>query len=383
MRKFLLLIFLISTCLSLNAQFRYRSFIVSHGIINTGNTFYGNSKSVAIPDLTGTHEIKPLISLFDGYTSRGQYKGLQNLGRKFNLAYYFEYIKNDDWSFTTGFELGARGYEIQAEQSNINLLISYRNLSIPFFVTHSTHFGYFWSFRKFAGMAINQSRTSSYFSAQVMENKALTKLYPTLIFGLEIANLNMRGPFSYEISYQQGFYNLVNDNYLGIDYTKGIKINSNGSHVRIGVKWNLGEKFIKGKIRKPTKAEAEKENQERLEIYYREVKTPVEFRVKSNKLKVCFRDDQTIDGDSIDVEFNKIIAAENIRLVREYECVQINLSDNLDNILVIHAVNEGRIPPNTYEILVFDGFSERKIELKSDLKSSAAIKFVWDSASNP
>ena len=113
------------------------------------------------------------------------------------------------------------------------------------------------------------------------------------------------------------------------------------------------------------------------------MKPPVEFRVKSNKLKVCFRDDQTIDGDSINIEFNKIILTENIRLVREFECVELNLSDNLDNIMVIHAVNEGRIPPNTYEILVMDGFSERKIELKSDLKSSASIKFVWDSASNP
>jgi hypothetical protein len=374
-------LFFAMACTALKAQHKllpYRVFFSMSPTLSTGARFENGSSVAATPNITGTHYLHPLFSFLWGRPNP-QYTPLQNFARKFNYSLFFEVAVTRRKSITTGFEIGSRGYAIQSDQSD-DFIIMYRNINIPLFYTYTVLPGTYWKWNVIAGGAINRASSVPKITYEVFEIKHTPKYYPTVFVGTELSYLHTKGPFTYGVEYHQGFKNVIDHRYFALDYVKGMKIHSSGSHVRLNIKWYFASGFFK------LKQKAAKENPDVVKpeldpygsIIYRTRKTPVLVRVKNPQISICVRDDQTIDGDSVTLELNGLIVARTVALNRTEQCYTIDLSPTGENQLAIHALNLGKIPPNTYEVILYDGDFREVLNLKSDMENSSTINFIVD-----
>jgi hypothetical protein len=373
-----LVLFTFFVCsISLSAQqyrlLNYRLHFSLSPSVSTGAQFENGSTVAATPNITGTHYLYPLFSLLWGFPNP-QFTARQNFGRKFNYSLFFELILSRQHSVNTGFEIGARGYGIKSDQSD-DFIIMYRNISMPFFYTHTSRVGNYWRWRKHAGFAINRASSVPQLIEDVIEIKKSPMFYPTVFVGTEIAYLQSKGPFAYSVEYHQGFKNVIDHRYFALDNKQGLRIFSNGSHFRLNIKWFFAAGSFKVK-RKEKKIDEPYIYNPFASIPYRIKKLPKQVIVKDSVIKLCFRDDQTVDGDSILVELNGKEIARTISLDRTEACYTIHLNKTKGNNLVIHAINLGRIPPNTYEVVYYDGDYRGKLRLKSDLENSSSVNIV-------
>src|SRR5690606_29086939 len=122
---------------------------------------------------------------------------------------------------------------------------------------------------------------------------------PQLFVALELIHRSFSAPFSFEISYTQGFTNVIQHNYLALDYVSAVPINSKGSAFRFTIKYLIREKYFPEKPRK-TPIVLNRYD----ELAYRNVKEPTLIKAGSDSIHICLLDDQTIDGDSVAIEFN-------------------------------------------------------------------------------
>lgn len=376
LQYFLLFLFFVCS-FSLSAQqhrlLNYRLHFSLSPSVSTSARFETGSTVAATPNITGTHYLYPLFSLLWGFPNP-QFTARQNFGRKFNYSLFFELILSRQNSVNAGFEIGARGYGIKSDQSD-DFIVMYRNLAMPFFYTHTSRVGNYWRWRKHAGFAINRASSVPQFIEDVIEIKKSPVFYPTLFIGMEIAYLQSKGPFAYGIEYHHGFKNVIDHRYFALDYDQGLKIFSNGSHFRVNIKWFFKAGSFKVK-RRERKIDEPYIYDPFATIPYRIKKLPKQVIVKDTVIKLCFRDDQTIDGDSILVELNGKEIARTISLDRTEVCYTVHLNRTKGNNLVIHALNLGRIAPNTYEVVYYDGDYRGKLRLKSDLENSSSVNII-------
>lgn len=344
--------------------------------VSTGARFESGSPIAATPNITGTHYLYPLFSILWGRPNP-QYTPLQNFARKFNYSLFFEFILHRQHSISTGFEIGARGYRIHSDQSD-DFIVMYRNLNIPVFYTYTSRLGSYWRWRNHAGAAINRASSVPKLTYEVIDIKRTPVLYPTIFVGTEISYLQTRGPFTYGIEYHHGFKNVIDHRYFALDYVKGLKVYSNGSHFRLNIKWFFASGTIKFKERKKDKEKPVVVHDPYFDLIHRSKKMPVEVKVKNTNIELCFRDDQTVDGDSVTIELNGLIVARTLSLTKAENCIKIELKPTESNLLVIHALNLGKIPPNTYEVIYYDGERREVLKLKSDMDNSSTISFVVD-----
>ncbi|MBI1222606.1 MAG: hypothetical protein GC180_08390 [Bacteroidetes bacterium] len=336
--------------------------------VTVGNAFVGGATSVSAPDITGAHHILPMFSPLWGYPNP-QYSGMENLGRKLHMGFQYERFFNQKVSFVTGAVLGARGYIIKSDFSN-DLLVSYRTYTVPAYISFCPWPGRFWSFRQNIGA---QFLLSSAIPEHIPRNINVEQKHvfsPQIYFGLEMIHNSFSAPFSFEIGYAQGFVNMIKQQYLGVDYFTPIPIYSNGSAFTFTVKYLLKEKIDPINLKRVTV-----EFDEYDLLAYRNVKDPVKVQVKSDSVQICVFDDQTVDGDSIAVEFNQRLIHRNIMIERQAYCFNLVLSPDASNTLIVHALNEGKIPPNTCVIQINMGDETQVVRLKSDMKNSGAIQF--------
>jgi hypothetical protein len=94
--------------------------------------------------------------------------------------------------------------------------------------------------------------------------------------------------------------------------------------------------------------------------------------VSSSQIILKVWDHNVVDGDIISLNLNGTWILKEYTLTKSKKEIVINLPQQL-NILVFHAENLGRIPPNTTAILVKDGKKEQKTTLNSNKGSSEAI----------
>lgn len=378
-RNIAIICLLLAAYSGLQAQHRllpYRFYFSMSPTVSTGATFEGGGTVAATPNITGTHYLYPLFSFLWGRPNP-QYTPLQNFARKFNYSLFFELSLNRQHSISTGLEIGARGYRIHSDQSD-DFIVMYRNLNIPLFYTYTARMGNYWKWRMNAGGAINRATSVPKLTFEVIEIKKHPVIYPTLFVGTEIAYLHSKGPFTYGVEYHQGFTNVIDHRYYALDYVKGLKILSNGSHFRLNIKWFFASGTFKVKERKPKEVEYKVTPDPLGSIIYRTKKTPVQKKVQNTKIHLCVRDDQTIDGDSVTLELNGLILARTVSLDKTERCYEIELDSTKTNELVIHALNLGRIPPNTYEVIYYDGEYREVLNLKSDMTNSSVINFEVD-----
>lgn len=366
-RPLAILVFLIS--LSVSAQTGSRWFFTIGPSVTLGNQFTGGQKSISAPDITGSHAIQSMFSPLWGYPNP-QYSGPENLGRKLHLGVQYERFFSPHFGLVTGLELGARGYIIKSDFSN-DLLVSYRTISLPIRVSFSPFKGNgFWLFRQNIGVEFMYASSIPERikgNIELFQNRNIT---PQLYGGLELIHNSFSAPFSFEFGYSHGFSNVIEHNYLGLDYVTPIGVESTGSALHFKVKYLFKEK------RDPLK---QKVIQEKFDAYdllaYRDVKNPFVIKTSHDTIHVCVSDDQTIDGDSIAIEFNQRIIHKDIMIQREAYCFDIIMTESGTNTLIVHALNEGKIPPNTCVIHLYFGDEHREVRLKSDMKTSGAIRF--------
>lgn len=88
-------------------------------------------------------------------------------------------------------------------------------------------------------------------------------------------------------------------------------------------------------------------------------------------------DHEKQDGDRISIQFNGQWILKDHLLTNEKHTLKLKLVKGSQNLLVVYAINLGTVPPNTSTVLITGNNLNEQVTLESDMKQSAAIKFVF------
>ena len=98
--------------------------------------------------------------------------------------------------------------------------------------------------------------------------------------------------------------------------------------------------------------------------------------VENATVKIELYDNGEVDGDSISLFYNGNVLLAHKRLSETPILLEIPVSLNDVNELVMYADNLGTLPPNTALMIVRDGNKRYEVRITSDLKKSGAIRFI-------
>jgi len=113
-----------------------------------------------------------------------------------------------------------------------------------------------------------------------------------------------------------------------------------------------------------------------VEIANRDLVIKDKMRVRTAVVEVSIWDHQTVDGDRVSLNFNGEWILEDYTLKKDAYTFTIQLKEGT-NTLVLHALNLGKIKPNTAALLVKEGDKEHKIVLESNLKESGTLRIHY------
>jgi hypothetical protein len=99
--------------------------------------------------------------------------------------------------------------------------------------------------------------------------------------------------------------------------------------------------------------------------------------VTSPDLTIYVYDNSYLDGDTMSLFFNGRWILDHYGVTKKKQPVELKLTPNTNNYLVLFANNLGKSPPNTAAIEFNDGKTVRMFKLSSDLKSCSAINFYY------
>lgn len=99
--------------------------------------------------------------------------------------------------------------------------------------------------------------------------------------------------------------------------------------------------------------------------------------VKNKNVTVYVWDDQKVDGDRISLNLNGQWIIQDYTLEKAKKSFVVTLNPG-ENIFVLHALNLGKIKPNTAALLVDDGVSNQQLLLESDMKSSGTVILQYE-----
>jgi hypothetical protein len=102
------------------------------------------------------------------------------------------------------------------------------------------------------------------------------------------------------------------------------------------------------------------------------VKVGRTVEVNNKNVKIKIWDSGTVDGDYATLFLNGERILNNYRVQKYKKGIPVELTAE-ENILILHAEDLGKIPPNTVAVSVVDGKKETVIILNSNLKESDAI----------
>lgn len=104
----------------------------------------------------------------------------------------------------------------------------------------------------------------------------------------------------------------------------------------------------------------------------RVVKVGRTVEVSSNNVRIKIWDSGTVDGDYATLFLNGERILNNYRVQKYKKGIPVQLNAE-ENLLILHAEDLGKIPPNTVAVSVVDGNKETVIIMNSNLKESDAI----------
>ncbi len=99
--------------------------------------------------------------------------------------------------------------------------------------------------------------------------------------------------------------------------------------------------------------------------------------VLNNEITLQVWDKNRVDGDEISLYLNGKPILENYTVSKTKKTINIQLEPG-SNILVMHALNLGRVPPNTAAININDGVKKTNVTLVSDLHKSGAVEIIYN-----
>ncbi|MEX1002375.1 MAG: hypothetical protein WDZ35_09705 [Crocinitomicaceae bacterium] len=101
-----------------------------------------------------------------------------------------------------------------------------------------------------------------------------------------------------------------------------------------------------------------------------------EISVTSDEITLKFWDGQSVDGDRISVKLNNKWLFQDLELKKIPKKLTVKLPKKGQYNLVMIALNEGDIPPNTASVLIIDGNKKNQISLSSDLHNAGTVKLI-------
>jgi hypothetical protein len=102
-----------------------------------------------------------------------------------------------------------------------------------------------------------------------------------------------------------------------------------------------------------------------------------EVVVHSTEIEFFVWDDKQEDKDSISLYINGQWVLQEFEITKKKKSVKVTIDPQRDNFLIMYALNEGKYPPNTCAISIDDGSGEKRIYLKSSMKSCGALQFRY------
>lgn len=110
----------------------------------------------------------------------------------------------------------------------------------------------------------------------------------------------------------------------------------------------------------------------------RKYKIQEHLLVDNHEIKIQVYDKNRVDGDIVAIYLNGELIGDNIQVSNNKKELIIRLNPG-KNILVMYALNLGKIPPNTAALAIYDGKKRARITtLVSDFKKSGAIEIIND-----
>lgn len=108
----------------------------------------------------------------------------------------------------------------------------------------------------------------------------------------------------------------------------------------------------------------------------RPITRQAEVPVSKTDITAYIWDANKEDGDVVSLQYNGEWLLRDFTLRNAKKAIQLKLSSNGDNRLILYAENLGSIPPNTCALTFHDGERIRTLSLVSDKVSCGALKFV-------
>jgi hypothetical protein len=105
---------------------------------------------------------------------------------------------------------------------------------------------------------------------------------------------------------------------------------------------------------------------------------PLVVPINTSNTRVCVRDAGAPDGDVISASFNGAFIFDNLELTRQLECFEVHAIPDIDNILLIHAISDGKIKDNTVLINIINGETERTFYVRTSQGRVKEIRFRID-----
>ena len=99
--------------------------------------------------------------------------------------------------------------------------------------------------------------------------------------------------------------------------------------------------------------------------------------VLNNEVTIQVWDKNRVDGDEISLYLNGEPILENYTVSKTKKTITVKLQPG-SNIIVMHALNLGRVPPNTAALNINDGIKKTNITLVSDLHKSGAVEIIYN-----
>lgn len=99
--------------------------------------------------------------------------------------------------------------------------------------------------------------------------------------------------------------------------------------------------------------------------------------VSTQSLKIQVWDKNKVDGDEVAIYLNGELIEENIKVTKTKKDITLYLEPGR-NVIIMHALNLGSVPPNTAILSVNDGQKSKLITVVSDMKKSGVIEVNYE-----
>lgn len=110
----------------------------------------------------------------------------------------------------------------------------------------------------------------------------------------------------------------------------------------------------------------------------RRYKVQQTLNAESKTVKINIYDKNRVDGDIVSIYLNGKLIVENVQVTHQKKEFSLQLQTG-SNVLVMYAINLGRIPPNTAALEINNGNKRNRVTtLVSDFKNSGALELIYN-----